>query len=172
MKKILFLCFPLFLLASGMRTESELVSCYNSGKGDDSCGKELAYLLKKEKNDLAAEIFLDLSLKGDVDATRELGLYYIDPYTDKSVKDCQKGVIILLNAADGRVNKKQSALAYKELANLFKDGICLEKSEEKYKKYNDLYLEKAKEELRQKQVEQIETPETNESIENTTTIKN
>ena len=99
MKKILFLCFPLFLLASGMRTESELVSCYNSGKGDDSCGKELAYLLKKEKNDLAAEIFLDLSLKGDVDATRELGLYYIDPYTDKSVQDCKKGVIILLNAA-------------------------------------------------------------------------
>ena len=169
MKKILFLCFPLFLLASGMRTESELVSCYNSGKGDDSCGKELAYLLKKEKNDLAAEIFLDLSLKGDVDATRELGLYYIDPYTDKSVQYCKKGVIILLNAADGRVNKKQSALAYKELANLFKNGICLEKSEEKYNKYNNLYLERAKEELRQKQVE---TPDAIESIENITTIEN
>ena len=52
---------------------------------------------------------------------------------------------------------------------MFKNGICLEKSEEKYNKYNNLYLERAKEELRQKQVE---TPDAIESIENITTIEN
>lgn len=116
---------------------------------DQKCNKDLALKLKwqPDTEEKAAEIFLDLSLKGDVDATRELGLLYI--YGKKIPQDCQKGVYILLNAVKGG-SGKQSVIAYNDIANLFRDGICLKKDEKKEKKYRDLYMTKVKEKLKDK----------------------
>jgi TPR repeat protein len=157
--KYLFLLLPILAICSGFNnftfptkkmeivSTEELEKCYDSGRGDNKCGKDLALILKNEvgKEELAAEIFLDLSLKGDVEATRELALLYI--YGKEIKQDCQKGIFILLNAADGRKNRKESNIAFKNISDLFKDGICVEKDLEKYKKYNDIYLKKVKEEL-------------------------
>lgn len=115
---------------------------------DQKCNKDLALKLKwaPDTEEKAAEIFLDLSLKGDVDATRELGLLYI--YGKKIPRDCQKGVYILLNSVKGG-SGKQSVIAYNDIANLFRDGICLEKNAKKEKKYRDLYMSKVKEKMKE-----------------------
>lgn len=159
MRFLLFLLIPLISFSSSLNnfefpkndltyiSTTKLENCYNKGKGDNKCGKDLALILKNqpEKEELAAEIFLDLSLKGDVEATRELGLLYIYGKTIK--RDCQKGIYILLNAADGRIDKKQSTVAFKNISDLFKDGICVEKDLKKSKKYNDIYMKRIKEDL-------------------------
>ncbi len=143
MKKILLLLIPIFLFAD---SKEELIKCYNKGLGDNQCGKELAYIYKQNAEYDAAEIFLDLMIKGDTDATRELGLLYI--YGKEIPRDCKKGVSILLNSITKEDRK--TAVSFLDISNLFKDGICLEKDEVKAKKYYDIYMNLMKEKLKAK----------------------
>lgn len=134
--KYLFFLIPVFLFAFN---EDELKACYKKGLGDDKCGKELAYYYKGKAEYDAAEIFLDLSIKGDVDSTRELGMLYI--YGREIPQDCKKGVALLLSSA---TQGEESIVSFLEVSNLFKNGICLPKDDIKYKKYYDIYMEKMK----------------------------
>lgn len=152
MKTLLFIFLSLNLFASDnpfYLSNNDLELCYKNG--DDKCGKTLALNYKEipEQEERAAEIFLDLSLKGDQDSTRELGLLYI--YGKTIPRDCQKGVFILLNAADGKQNKKESAIAFKDIALLFKKGICVPEDYSKFEKYNKIYQKKLKEEIQKEE---------------------
>lgn len=140
MRFLLFL-IPIFLFA----TEERLAQCYNKGLGKDSCGKELAYFYLDNKREIdAGEIFLDLTIKGDMDAMRELSLLYI--YGNEMPRDCMKGVSMLLNSA------LENPAAYLEIAKLFETGTCEKKDLAKAEKYKKIYLEKSKELLKNKEL--------------------
>lgn len=137
--KYLFFLLPIFLFSN----EIELAQCYNKGLGSDSCGKQLAYFYLDEKREIdAAEIFLDLTIKGDMDAMRELSLLYI--YGKEMPRDCLKGVSLLLNSA------KENPLAFLEISKLFETGTCEKQDLKKAEKYKNIYIEKSKEALNQK----------------------
>lgn len=133
MRIFILLIMPFLLFAFN---EQKLAECYK--KGDLKCGLELAYEYKKTNEKKAATLFLDLSLKGSIEATRELAMIYI--YGKE--QNCRKGAVILLNAA---INKesKESIIAYKDISELFKKGICVKKDLKKSKKYMDIYIKKA-----------------------------
>lgn len=121
----------IFIGVNLFANEQDLIKCYN--QGGIICGEELALFYRETKPDKAAEIFLDLSLKGSNLALRELGLYYI-----YNKKECKKGIMLLLNSTAG----KGDVEAYNEISKLFKNGKCLDKSIEKAEKYKKLYLKK------------------------------
>lgn len=139
MKKLILISF-LVTLSYSNYLEGMLENCY--ANGDKSCGLQLAEVLREKKEYVrAAEIYLDLSLKGSVIATRELSLFYI--YKTPGIKwDCKKGVSLLLSST--AANTKESIKSYLEISNLFKKGICLEKDETKANKYKKIYLSKLK----------------------------
>ena len=80
---------------------------------------------------ISTERLLHLTLIGDNNASRELGLRLI--YKEE---ECEKGISFLIIAAES------NPLAVLDLANLFKDGKCISPSEEKYNKYINIYNER------------------------------
>lgn len=131
MKYFIFL-IPLFLSAN----QTDLESCYKSG--DSECGLLLAQQYKLAKNyEKTAEIYLDISLKTESgSASKELGKIYIYNSGNQTKENCRKGVSYLLN---GLSTKNPDIEVFLELSKIFKDGICVPKSEEKAEKYKNAF---------------------------------
>lgn len=142
MKKLLtLLAFGTLLFADTPEIE-KLKECYL--KDNVGCGMTYAKLLKDQnRNEESASVYLDLSLKGSYAATRELSKFYI--YETPGIpQDCRKGVAILLNSVS-EVATKESLPSYMEISTIFQKGVCVEQSDEKAKKYKDLYVKKSRE---------------------------
>ena len=98
--------------------------------------------LKLSKNPVtqekAAEKLLELTLEGNKRAMTELGRLYI--YGKGVPKDCKKGTYLLFGALLKTDSGEPEPEAMKELALMFKRGVCVKKDKEKYQKYLKKYF--------------------------------
>jgi len=95
----------------------------------------------------AAEKLLALSLEGEPRAMTALGRIYL--YGKGVPQNCKKGTYFLLNAVSKSKLNDPDPEAMKELGLMFRRGLCVDKSEEKYEKYFKKYV-KMKEDLEAK----------------------
>jgi len=126
----------IFILSNSFSADGksleELRNCYDNG--DKKCGYKLAKELRKDiKTEREAyDMFLQLTLMGDELAPTQLGRGYI--YSKTMKRNCKKGTTFLFLAT------KTDPEAIKELALLFKRGICVKKNDKLYKKYIKIYF--------------------------------
>lgn len=91
----------------------------------------------------AAEKLLALSLEGETKAMTQLGRLFL--YGKGIPQDCKKGTYFLINALSKKEGSIPDPEAMKELALMFKRGLCVKKNEVIFKKYMDKYLHMKKE---------------------------
>lgn len=136
MKSIIIAFFISSFLYGETQHIKELRNCYLNS--DLDCGYKLATELVKDiKTEReGVDLFLQLTLMGHKLAPTKLGKSFI--YSKSIKQDCKKGTTFLFLAS------KTDPEAIKELALLFKRGVCLKKDPKMYKKYINIYFSEKK----------------------------
>jgi len=86
----------------------------------------------------AAERLLEIAMEGNTVAMTALGRLYL--YGKGVPQDCPKAMYFLLNSLSDTPIHKRNPEAMKEIANMFKRGLCVDKDKGKYLKYYKRYL--------------------------------
>jgi TPR repeat protein len=134
MKLLLFL-IPIFLFSNTF--DQTLLNQKNNIEGYIK-QKELFDIIEKSKNisaqkETIPELF-SFAINGEGQAYTQLGRIYL--YGKGVKKDCKQGVFYLFGALSAKNRDKE---ALKEIALLFKRGLCVKKDIKKYKKYLKKY---------------------------------
>jgi len=100
--------------------------------------KAIAMSKDPTKQQEAADKLLELSLEGNTKAMTEMGRLFI--YGKGMPRNCKKGTYFLINALSKTDINNPDPEAMKELALMFKRGLCVKKDKKKYDKYMKKYF--------------------------------
>lgn len=85
-----------------------------------------------------AKKLLSIAMEGNTVAMTALGRLYL--YGKGVPQSCPKAFYLFLNSLTSTELHKKNPEAMKEIADMFKNGICVKKNNKKYLKYYERYL--------------------------------